>query len=294
MYGLPAIDAALTGTIFAGKLHYTRVTASTNSDAMAAARTGAPHGSVWLADEQTQGRGRGGHQWHSSAGNGLYVSVLLRPEFLAARLPLLPLAAGLAAADAIRTATGAAIDLRWPNDLLIGPRKVGGILVESAGTQGKGAFAVVGIGINMHQREFAPDLDTPATSLDIECSSKNIPQGLKPSAFLDFCGTTEVVPFHETSHETSARVSRGDLLIALLKSLEREAQLLASSDAAVQIPVRIEQASSWVRGRAVSVHGPQACEGITAGLDENGFLRVATNAGLATVQTGGIRAAVKE
>ena len=70
-------------------------------------------------------------RWHSAAGEGLYVSVLLRPQIPAARLPLLPLAAGLAAAEAIRAVSGLTADLRWPNDLLIGPRKAGGILVEA-------------------------------------------------------------------------------------------------------------------------------------------------------------------
>src|ERR1700758_426476 len=131
MFDLAALEAELASTMFAGKLHFSPVTGSTNSDAMAAARGGAPHGAVFLADEQTAGRGRGDHRWHSAAGEGLYVSVLLRPEIPAARLALLPLAAGLAAADAIRAVARVAVDLRWPNDLLVGTRKAGGILVES-------------------------------------------------------------------------------------------------------------------------------------------------------------------
>src|SRR5215469_14919363 len=172
MYDLAALEAELAGTIYAGKLHFAPVTGSTNSDAMAAARNGAPHGSVFLADEQRAGRGRGDHAWHSAAGEGLYVSVLLRPELPPAFLPLVPLAAGLAAADAIRAVTGLDLDLRWPNDLLIGPRKTGGILVE-AQTQSRlesnaSSFLVVGVGINVHQRDFYPRLATPATSLDLE------------------------------------------------------------------------------------------------------------------------------
>ena len=129
MFDLAALHTALAGTIFAGKLHFSPVTESTNTDAMAAARSGAPHGSVYFADEQLAGRGRGNHAWHSPAGEGLYVSILLRPQMPAERHALLPLAAGLAAADAIQAAAGIAVDLRWPNDLLIGPRKTGGILV---------------------------------------------------------------------------------------------------------------------------------------------------------------------
>jgi len=251
----------LTGTLFAGKLYFTPTTGSTNSDAMSAARRGAPHGSAYLADEQTAGRGRGDHGWHSAAGEGLYVSVLLRPSHPSLRLPLLPLVAGLAAADAVCAVSGLTVDLRWPNDLLInsriaGPRKTGGILVE-AGNDAEGQpHAVVGIGINVHQSEFPPDLATPATSLDLEAGR---------------------------------RISRQTLLVALLKSLERETAALAGPAAANAVLQRMEQASTWIRGRGVQVHGPQASAGVTAGLDENGFLRVETADGLITVHTGGLR-----
>jgi BirA family biotin operon repressor/biotin-[acetyl-CoA-carboxylase] ligase len=271
MCNLAELDAELAGTVFAGKLHFDRVTGSTNSDAVAAARSGEPHGSVFFADEQSGGRGRSDHGWVSTAGEGLYVSVLLRPRISALRLPLLPLAAGLAAAEAVHVVSGLTIDLRWPNDLLIGPRKIGGILVESqtksvrdktahnAAAAGSGvAFAVAGIGINVHQRSFPSGLATPATSLDLE---------------------------------SGKRFLRRDLLVALLKSLEREANTLADPNGPERILSRVEQASTWVRGRRVIVHGPQACQGVTAGLDKNGFLRVETPDGLVTVQTGGLRSA---
>jgi BirA family transcriptional regulator, biotin operon repressor / biotin---[acetyl-CoA-carboxylase] ligase len=286
MYDLAALEAALTGTVFAGKLHFLSVTDSTNADALAAARSGAPHGSVYFTDEQQAGRGRSDHAWRSSPGDGLYVSVLLRPQIPAARLPLLPLATGLAAAEAIHTVAGITADLRWPNDVLIaaprtktcpftpaskdrslgtpspwGPqpvsRKAVGILVEAKSSGGAVDYAVIGIGINVHQRDFAPELAALATSLDLE---------------------------------TGHRISRQDLLVSLLKSLQREALGLADSAAGVTVPERVAQASTWIRGRRVEVHGPQACTGVTAGLDENGFLLVRTDNGLVTVQTGGIRA----
>jgi BirA family biotin operon repressor/biotin-[acetyl-CoA-carboxylase] ligase len=257
VYDLPALDSALAGSIYAGNLHFSPVTGSTNTDALQAARAGAGHGSVFFADEQSAGRGRGDHAWQSLAGQGLYVSVLLRLALPAARLPLLPLAAGLAAAEAIRSAGGVAIDLRWPNDLLIGACKTGGILVESKTDGAMLAFAVAGIGINVHQRSFDPNLATPATSLDLAA------------------GRT---------------ISRQALLIALLESLEREAQQLLTADAGKTIPARVAQESTWVRGRRVAIHGPQACTGVTAGLDEDGFLRVATDDGIVTVRTGGMRA----
>jgi BirA family transcriptional regulator, biotin operon repressor / biotin---[acetyl-CoA-carboxylase] ligase len=256
MYDLPTLEAALTDTIYAGKLHFAPITHSTNTDALEAARAAAPHGSVYFADEQLAGRGRGNHGWHSAAGEGLYVSVLLRPPIPPARLALLPFAAGLAAAGAINQTTGLTVDLRWPNDLLIGPRKTGGILVEAAINASGPPHAVVGIGINVHQRIFPADLATPATSLDLEADKSN---------------------------------SRQLLLIALLKSLEHEALGLLDPAATETIPHRITEASTWVHGRSVRVHGPQACTGITAGLDKNAFLLVRTAAGLITVQTGGLR-----
>ena len=258
VFDLAALESALAGTVFAGKLHFSPVTDSTNSDALQAARSGAPHGSVYFADEQRAGRGRGDHSWDSVAGYGLYLSALLRPSIPANRLPMLPLVAGLAAAEAIRAVAGLSIDLRWPNDLLIGPRKVGGILVESKISGGTAEYVVAGIGINVHQYYFDSDLSTPATSLDVE---------------------------------SWQRVSRQSLLVALLKSLECEMLMLADPEAAVSIPMRVEKASTWICGRHVEVHGPQACTGVTAGMDENGFLLVRTDSGVVTVQTGGIRAA---
>ena len=255
MFDLDALEAGLAQTIFAGKLHFATVTDSTNNDALAAARAGAPHGSVWFADEQRTGRGRGGNAWRSTAGEGLYVSTLLRLAIPTDRLLLLPLAAGLAAADAVRSASGLDIDLRWPNDLLLGEKKTGGILVEASSENGS-AFAVVGIGINVHQRAFEPGLATPATSLDL------------------VAGRT---------------ISRQALLVALLHALARETDALRDHAATQTIPARIESASTWVRGRRVEVHGPQACTGTTIGLDEHGFLLVETAGGRVTVQTGGIR-----
>jgi BirA family biotin operon repressor/biotin-[acetyl-CoA-carboxylase] ligase len=120
------------------------------------------------------------------------------------------------------------------------------------------AFAVAGIGINVHQRSFPADMSTPATSLDMEAG--------RP-------------------------ISRQALLVSLLKSLQYETLALADPAAEKAIPLRVEQASTWIRGRRVEVHGPQACTGVTAGLDEHGFLLVRTAAGVKTVQTGGIRAA---
>jgi BirA family biotin operon repressor/biotin-[acetyl-CoA-carboxylase] ligase len=185
---------------------------------------------------------------------------------------MLPLIAGLAAARAIKGVSGLTVDLRWPNDLLIGPRKTGGILVEARTEADKIAYAVIGIGINVHQSEFAAGLATPATSLDLESGVPSV---------------------RSTSQGWESRrcISRQELLIALLKSLELEMISFYVPHAFEMIPGAVEAASTWIRGKRVVVHGPQACTGVTAGLDRYGFLRVQTENGLVTVQTGGLRAA---
>ena len=255
MPDLKAMDEALAGSIFSGQLHYASVTGSTNLDALEAARQSAPHGAVYFADEQLAGRGRSDHGWHSAAGLGLYVSVVLRPALSLQRRSLLPFAAGLSVVQAIQAVSGLNADLRWPNDVLIGPRKVCGILVEALAESGTAAAVVAGIGINVLHQQFPADLATPATSLDLEAGR---------------------------------RISRQQLLVKLLKSLEEEVRAL---EAGAEILPRVAAASTWIEGRAVAVHGPQACRGVTEGLDANGFLKVRTAEGLRIVQTGGIRAA---
>jgi BirA family biotin operon repressor/biotin-[acetyl-CoA-carboxylase] ligase len=292
VYDLTQLEAELAPTLFAGKLHFSNTTVSTNADALAAGRRGEPHGSVYFADEQIAGRGRGDHGWLSAAGEGLYVSVLLRPQIPATPLALLPLAAGLAAVEAIRAVSGLAADLRWPNDLLIGPRKAGGILVEAKIQSKRPPHAVVGIGINVHQRSFPLGLATPATSLDLETgapSDRSSSLGWQTGAAQR--GGDRSSSLGWKSCRTNSRQA---LLVALLKSLQREACALADPVAAATLPARVEQASTWTRGRNVEVHGPQACTGVTAGLDAKGFLRVKTANGFVTVRTGGLRAKEKE
>ena len=125
----------------------------------------APEGAVAAAEEQTEGRGRLGRRWHARTGSSVLVSVNLRPTVETARLPELSLIAGLAAADAVAAVTGIQPEVRFPNDLLIGGRKVAGILAEARDER-----VVVGIGINVNLAEgdLPTDVDTPATSLLLE------------------------------------------------------------------------------------------------------------------------------
>lgn len=150
-------------------VHLLESVPSTSDAARALALDGAAHGTAVVAREQTRGRGTKGRTWHSPPGLGLYASFVLRPP-CGGLLPsphLLPLAAGLASLDAISAAAGVQVALKWPNDLVHGGRKLGGILSEAVTGAPDGDFAVVGVGINVGHgpTDFPEDLRDSATSL---------------------------------------------------------------------------------------------------------------------------------
>jgi BirA family biotin operon repressor/biotin-[acetyl-CoA-carboxylase] ligase len=143
--------------------------ASTQAVAFALAEEGAPDGTAVVADTQTGGRGRRGRTWVDEPGASLLVSVLLRPRLPADRLPLLSLTAAVAVAEALERVAGLAPRLKWPNDVLVGGRKIAGILLESC-LDGHPAAAtiILGVGINVGQTAFPPDLVGRATSVRLE------------------------------------------------------------------------------------------------------------------------------
>lgn len=151
---------------------------STSDEARRRAREGAPEGTVVTARVQTAGRGRQGRRWVSAPGN-LYASVVLRPEAPVARAAQLGFAASLAVADALEPfAPSAAVALKWPNDVLLGGRKVAGILLESEGGAAAGVhFVVLGVGVNLATHP--ADSEFPATSLKA-ASGRDV----APEAFL--------------------------------------------------------------------------------------------------------------
>lgn len=152
---------------------------STNLVATEMAQRGADHGTVVVAERQTAGKGRLGRSWFSSAGEGLYCSILLRSEYsrsLSDHLTWIPLISAMATARAIDQTTGLAVRLKWPNDVLLGERKVGGLLCESGGRAsgpshavGHPGYVIVGIGLNVNiaLETFPEDLRDVATSLAI-------------------------------------------------------------------------------------------------------------------------------
>lgn len=139
---------------------------STNDEVRKLAIGGAPDGLVLLAESQTAGRGRRGAAWFSASGESLIFSILVRPSESVVLWPRLALATGLAVAEAIE-GWGFQPNIKWPNDVWLGQRKVAGILVEAGAD-----FAVIGIGINVNTSEFPPAVSEIATSLQIESSNE--------------------------------------------------------------------------------------------------------------------------
>jgi BirA family transcriptional regulator, biotin operon repressor / biotin---[acetyl-CoA-carboxylase] ligase len=252
------LNPLVAETIFAGKIHHFFSIPSTNTEAMQAAGQGAPEGSVFFTEQQTAGRGRGGHQWESSPSAGIYCSAVLRPPRSPADVLLISMVTGIAVCDAVRELTGLNPDLRWPNDVLFHDRKFCGILTELHAEAKKVHYIVTGIGVNVNQQEFPEEIRPIATSLRLE-SGRDWP--------------------------------RVEIAAAILKSLDREYRTFVADPARARenIFVRFEQNSSYVRGRPVHVEENGGYEGITAGLDERGFLRVQTANGIRTVLSGGVR-----
>jgi BirA family biotin operon repressor/biotin-[acetyl-CoA-carboxylase] ligase len=220
--------------------HYFR-TDSTNNVCLKLAVQGAPHGTVVVAEEQTGGRGRLGRTWYSEKSSGIYASVLLRPPLSPAVAPVLTLMAGVAAYHAVTATTGLAVDIRWPNDLLVNGKKACGILTEMHAEVDRLHAVVLGIGLNVNHAAMPAELKGTATSLRIE------------------------------SHRTWSRVH---LCIALLKELEKHYRVLLKEGGGA-ITERWAKVSTFARGKRVRVVTPGGeFRATTAGLEPTGALRV--------------------
>ena len=197
---LPEILGPLAqGTMFGSRIHHYFRVGSTNLAAMQAAAAGEPEGAVFVGEQQTAGRGRGGHSWESAQSVGIYCSVVLRPVLPPADALLLSLIAGIAVAEAVEQTTGLHPDLRWPNDVLLDGRKFCGVLTEMNAEPTRVRYVVVGVGINVNQASFSGELEAIATSLRIQ---------------------------------TGREWSRVELAAALLKSLDSEYRKLIEGGAA--------------------------------------------------------------
>jgi BirA family biotin operon repressor/biotin-[acetyl-CoA-carboxylase] ligase len=236
----------LKGGLFGKRVFHFFKTNSTNSVAMELGHAGEAEGAVVLAEEQTAGRGRAGRSWHSERGAGLYVTVLLRPKLSPAQAPLLTMLAGLSAHSAVQAQAGLAAELKWPNDLLIGGKKLGGILTEMYAEPTAVRFVIMGIGINVNQEKFPGELGTIATSL---------------------------------RRETGRSHSRLEFLVKLLGQFESDYNRFLR-EGAPYVVERFELVSSFARGRRVKVEtGMETYSGTTDGLSPEGLLIVKKDSG---------------
>ena len=145
---------------------------STNNEAKRQAELGAPHGTLVIAELQNSGKGRRGRSWESPKGSGIWMSLLLRPEFEPRHASMLTLVAAMAVDEAIRTVTGIDTGIKWPNDIVTDGRKLCGILTEMSTDVDSIQHVVVGIGINANTAEFPEEISATATSLKIACGSE--------------------------------------------------------------------------------------------------------------------------
>ncbi|MFN2414389.1 MAG: biotin--[acetyl-CoA-carboxylase] ligase [Pyrinomonadaceae bacterium] len=227
---------------------------STNTEAARQAARGAHEGLCVVAREQTAGRGRRERSWVSPKDAGLYLSVVLRPRFEPRDWPLITLAAALAAREALSEVCGLEADIKWPNDLLAGGRKLCGILAETA-EGARGRAVVLGVGVNLNERAFPEEIRGTATSVE---------------------GETGRAPDAE------------QLLAALLRALATRYEALHAPGGGDATLRDWEAHSTYARERRVSVRlAGESFEGTTRGLAPDGALRVETDAGTIRAVTAG-------
>lgn len=240
---------------FGRQFTYVESAGSTNLLARAAARDGAPEGSVVVADSQTGGRGRMGRAWSSPPGVNLYASVVLRPPVPPVRVPEIPLVAAAAIHAALsRECPSLQVAIKWPNDLLCGGRKLCGILCEMESEPDCTHFVVVGFGLNVNLDALPEELQGIATSIALE---------------------------------SGARSSRACLLAAVLNRFEgMYADWLAADDLAPFLPLLERHA--WLQGKAVRIEQyGRTLSGTVAGLSPQGHLLLMGEEGAVTAVNSG-------
>jgi BirA family transcriptional regulator, biotin operon repressor / biotin---[acetyl-CoA-carboxylase] ligase len=231
-------------------------TDSTNQNALELGLKDAPEGTVILAEKQRAGRGRLGRIWESPSHRNLYLSVILRPNLPPSSVSPITLVAGIACHQALSRFIKTGLRLKWPNDLWVDSRKIGGILTEMEAEQDKVHLVVVGIGLNINSRpeDFSPELRPLATSIAIETQKKH---------------------------------SRSQVAGLLLSSLFQHYRTFLKEG--FDGMRRKWEELSRMRGAKVKVdEGDRAFEGVCEGLDENGFLLVKTPSRLERVVAGDV------
>lgn len=241
------IRPALRSRLLGSAVHVRQSVGSTNDEAFALARAGAPEGTLVIAETQTGGRGRLGRKWESPGGLGLWFSLVLRPETEARRTCLVPLIGAAGIACCLKGAFGIRAAVKWPNDVVVGRRKICGILAETELRAGRPGFVVMGVGLNVLQvrGDFGPEVRETATSIRLE---------------------------------TGREVRRAEVLAELLVVLEEKYLRFCREGFA---PLRRELlALSPLVGRHAAVRtGRRQVEGTVLDIDEDGALILRTDSG---------------
>jgi BirA family biotin operon repressor/biotin-[acetyl-CoA-carboxylase] ligase len=257
-FDLSRLRRELGSSRFGHPLEYRERVASTNDRIFDMARRGAPEGTISLAEEQTAGRGRQGHSWFSPPYLGIWTSVLLRPRLSGSHLPPLTLCAAYAVALSVEQTTGVPVEIKWPNDILIHQKKVGGILAESKTMAQEGPCLIVGIGINVNH------------------DSSDFPESLRDSAI-------------SLRMATGHAVDRSDIFCKLVETFEKTYQQYLLSGLKDILP-ELSRRLAW-RGALIQIERPtQPATGRLLDLVEDGSLMVETeDQGIIAVQYGAIR-----
>lgn len=251
------VSPYLETTHFARNLNYLESCPSTQLVANELLLKGdGPHGLVVISEEQTAGKGRLNRQWVSSKGKGLWTTWIVKPDLLPHEAPPITLVVALALAKAIHSTTGIQVDIKWPNDLLIDGKKVGGILTELQATPDKIEAILIGIGINVLQAEdeLNQDLTKRATSLAIECDTA---------------------------------VDRTKLLAAMANELE-QAITTFETQGFRRFQIEWERHSTMIGKKVTATTVRETIQGIALGLNEHGALLVQTGDGVRTLFSGDV------
>lgn len=234
------LRTGLATAVVGREISYVESSVSTNTLAMGMATDGAPDGTVVIAETQTGGKGRLGRTWASPRGN-LFLSVILRPSLPTHRAPIITLMGAVAVAAAIRTYTGLNAGIKWPNDILIGGRKAGGLLTEMSAEQDRIRHVVLGIGVN------------------VNLDRAELPDGVAETAT-------------SLAAEQGGTLDRTTLLRAVLEELDRWYACLLGDETAV---LEAWKALNVTLGRAIAVSGQDGTfTGIATDIDTEGRLLV--------------------
>lgn len=226
------------------KIIYYKQLDSTNTEIARLATEGAMHGTVVVADAQTAGKGRRGRGWESPAGENIYMSILLRPDCVPDRAPMLTLVMAYSVAKVIREIGFADIQIKWPNDLVLLGKKICGILTEMQLQDTEIDYVVVGVGINVNTSRFPEELKDTATSLYLESGRvfdrKRIIEsvvGHFEKAYQQFLETQDLSFFREAYNAMLVNVDKevrvlepGNEYIAYAQGINSEGELLVRTE----------------------------------------------------------------